>query len=81
MLKCMPLQIAENGIKKVTTQLWLIPGKHTLGDGIVMEIPGFIVDVLSPTTQQYARLSTITNGAMILKASVTMACGCVISKG
>jgi len=71
----------RNGAKKVATQLWLIPGKHILGDGIVMEIPGFIVDVLSPTTQQYTRLSTIINGKMTLKASVTMACGCVISKG
>lgn len=71
----------RNGTKKVTTQLWLIPGKHILGDGIVLEIPGFIVDVLSPTTQQYMRLSTIKDGKLPLKASITMACGCVISKG
>ena len=62
----------RNGAKKVATQLWLIPGKHILGDGIVMEIPGFIVDELSPTTQQYTRLSTINNGKMTLKSSVTM---------
>ncbi|TKC08538.1 hypothetical protein [Pedobacter frigoris] len=71
----------RNGTKKVTTQVWLIPGKHIVGDGIVVEIPGFIVDILSPTTQQYTRLSTIADGKMLLKASITMACGCVISKG
>lgn len=71
----------RNGTKKITTQTWLIPGKHILGDGIIVEIPGFIVDVLSPTTQQYIPLNTIVNGQFPLKASVTMACGCVISKG
>ncbi|MNK94848.1 hypothetical protein D3C87_1150650 [compost metagenome] len=71
----------RNGTKKITTQTWLIPGKPILGDGIVVEVPGFIVDVLSPTTQQYTRLSAVKDGKMPLKASVTMACGCVISKG
>ena len=71
----------RNGTKKITTQIWLIPGKHILGDGIVVEVPGFIVDVLYPTTQQYTRLSAIKNNQIVLKASVTMACGCVISKG
>lgn len=71
----------KNGTRKVTTQTWLIPGKDIKGDGLVVEIPGFIVDILSPTTQQYTRLSTIKDGVMPLKASITMACGCVISKG
>lgn len=71
----------RNGTRKVTTQVWLLPGKDILGDGIVLEIPGFIVDVLSPTTQQYIRLSSVKDNKMPLKTSVTMACGCVISKG
>ncbi|WP_256003942.1 hypothetical protein [Pedobacter deserti] len=71
----------RNGTKKITTQTWLIPGKDILGDGIVVEIPGFIVDILAPTTQQYTRLESIKEGKMPLKASITMACGCVISKG
>lgn len=71
----------RNGTKKITTQTWLIPGKDILGDGIVVEVPGFIVDILSPTTQQYTRLSAIKDSKMLLKASITMACGCVISKG
>lgn len=71
----------KNGTRKVSTQVWLIPGKHILGDGIVLEVPGFIVDVLSPTTQQYTKLTSIQDGLMPLKASITMACGCVITKG
>jgi hypothetical protein len=31
-----------------TIQVWLIPGKHIVGDGVVVEIPGFVVDLLSP---------------------------------
>lgn len=71
----------KNGTKRVTTQTWLIPGKHIEGDGIVVEIPGFIVDILSPTTQQYTKLSTLKNGKLPIHVSVTMACGCVISPG
>lgn len=71
----------RNGTKKITTQTWLIPGKHITGDGIVVEIPGFIVDVLSPTTQRYVRLDTLHDKKLLLRASVTMACGCVISDG
>lgn len=71
----------RNGTRKVTTQVWLLPGKDILRDGIVLEVPGFIVDVLSPTTQQYIRLSAVKEGKLPLKASLTMACGCVISEG
>lgn len=34
---------------KVSTELWLIPGRDILGDGIILEIPGFIIDILNPT--------------------------------
>lgn len=30
------------------TQVWLIPGKHMDGQGIILEIPGFVVDGLYP---------------------------------
>jgi hypothetical protein len=33
---------------KSSTQVWLIPGKDIVGDGIVIEIPGFSVNVLLP---------------------------------
>jgi hypothetical protein len=71
----------RNGTKKVTTQLWLIPGKDILGDGIILEIPGFILDVLEPTTHQFLKLDSIKNGELKFKASLTLACGCPISKG
>jgi len=71
----------RNGTVKATTQVWLIPGKDILGEGIVLEIPGFILDVLSPTTHQFIKLDTIKNGELKFKASLTLECGCPISKG
>ncbi len=28
---------------KISTQIWLIPGKHMTGDGVVVEVPGFSI--------------------------------------
>lgn len=57
-----------------STQLWLIPGKHIEGDGLVLEIPGFIVNILNPQTHESIKPSTVK-----LKANVVMMCGCTIS--
>jgi len=59
-----------------STDVWLIPGKPITGDGIILEIPGFVVDVLSPQTHQTLRGSTIS-----IKANVVMMCGCPTSDG
>lgn len=61
---------------KATTQTWIIPGKNITGDGIVLEIPGFVIDILSPQTHE--RLS----GNMVeVKANVVMMCGCPVTDG
>ena len=62
----------RNGTVKASTQVWLIPGKDILGDGIVLEIPGLIVDVVYPTTHQIIKLESITNGELKFKASLTL---------
>lgn len=64
----------------VSTELWLIPGKHILGDGIVLEIPGFIIDILKPRTHQYIPLNTIKDKPFTFQANIVMMCGCVIDK-
>ncbi len=28
---------------KISTQIWLIPGKHITGDGVIVEVPGFSI--------------------------------------
>lgn len=71
----------RNGTVKATTQVWLIPGKDITGDGIIVEIPGFILDVLYPTTHQFIKLDSIKNGELTFKASLTLECGCPITKG
>ena len=64
-----------------TTELWLIPGKHILGDGVVIEIPGFIIDVLTPRTHQFISLGAVEGKKIQIQANVVMMCGCTISDG
>jgi hypothetical protein len=71
----------RNGTVKASTQVWLIPGKDILGDGIVLEIPGYILDVVYPTTHQFIKLTDIKDGILTFKASLTLECGCPITNG
>lgn len=57
------------------TQLWLIPGKHITGDGLVLEIPGFIVNTLLPQTHESVKTGT----QLPIKANIVLSCGCPIS--
>ena len=66
---------------RASTDLWLIPGKHILGDGIIIEFPGFIVDVLKPRTHQYIALNDVKDEPFSVKANIVMMCGCVIKEG
>ncbi|TRO65753.1 hypothetical protein FGM01_07500 [Christiangramia sabulilitoris] len=59
-----------------STQLWVIPGKNITGDGIVLEIPGFIVDILSPQTHERIDASA----KIKLAANVVMMCGCPVTE-
>lgn len=66
---------------KTSTELWLIPGKHILGDGIILEIPGFIIDILKPRTHHYIALDDIKDKPFKIQANIVMMCGCTINKG
>jgi hypothetical protein len=60
-----------------STQLWLLPGKDISGEGLILEVPGFVVDILSPQTHE-----RISEESMItIKANVVMMCGCPITPG
>ncbi|MGK7371279.1 MAG: hypothetical protein ACNS64_13800 [Candidatus Halalkalibacterium sp. M3_1C_030] len=61
---------------ETSTQMWLIPGKDITGDGIILEIPGFVIDVLSPQTHQSLNSSEIE-----IRANIVMMCGCPTSEG
>ena len=62
---------------KTTTQQWIIPGKHIKGEGIILEIPGFVVDILSPQTHE----SLGANTEIEITANVVMMCGCPVTEG
>ena len=62
---------------KTTTQQWIIPGKHIKGEGIILEIPGFVVDILSPQTHE----SIDANTEIEITANVVMMCGCPVTDG
>lgn len=64
-----------------TTELWLIPGKHLTGDGIVLEIPGYVIDVLTPRAHERITLSSLENGEIKIQANIVMMCGCPITSG
>ncbi|UCD35516.1 MAG: hypothetical protein JSU90_01410 [Nitrospiraceae bacterium] len=40
----------RDNMVRSTTQVWLIPGRDIDGDGLILEIPGFSVDMRSPGT-------------------------------
>ncbi len=65
---------------KASTELWLIPGKDILGDGITIEIPGFIIDILEPRTHHYISLKSVKDKAFKIKSNIVMMCGCVINE-
>jgi hypothetical protein len=61
---------------RVTSSQWVVPGAHiTGGDGWVLELPGFVVDVLDPPA--HVKLSADTE-KVDLRANVVMMCGCPI---
>ncbi len=64
-----------------STQVWLIPGKHIDGEGLVIELPGYILDILQPTTHAFLSLPQGKPLAVDLQVSLTMLCGCTITKG
>ncbi|WP_108424708.1 hypothetical protein [Flagellimonas amoyensis] len=69
----------KNAQVHASTELWLIPGKDILGDGVVLEIPGFIIDILTPNTHQYIPKQSIGDG-LDIRANMVMMCGCPIEK-
>jgi len=60
-----------------STQVWLIPGKHMDEQGIILEIPGFVIDGLFPQTHQGFSLEN--DKSVELRANMVMMCGCTIS--
>ena len=65
----------KQALVRSSTQLWVIPKKDIVGDGVVLEVPGFVVDILSPQTHE--RIGEETE--ITITANVVMMCGCPVS--
>ncbi|HOY77229.1 MAG TPA: hypothetical protein PLN33_05445 [Hyphomonadaceae bacterium] len=63
----------------VTSQQWILPGKHVRdGNGWMVEMPGFVVDILDPAAASTLKLPNVE---VRLRANVVMMCGCPTSPG
>ncbi|MBF0472246.1 MAG: hypothetical protein HQK93_00695 [Nitrospirae bacterium] len=51
-----PYSIEQSKIK-TSTQVWLLPGKDIIGDGIILEFHGFSVSIKSPSKDFKVKLS------------------------
>lgn len=68
-----PLKYPQ-ALQRVSKTMLLFPGHHVEGEGILLEIHGFIVDLISP--------ATATAGQPIdIRTKVTMTCGCPTEPG
>jgi len=63
---------------KVTKEIWLIPGKHIEGDGIILNIHGFVVDIVSSSAPD---ADNINEDGIPVTAKIVMMCGCPTSDG
>jgi hypothetical protein len=70
-----PLDYPDSAHRVTATQ-WVVPGHDlSVGDGWVLEMPGFVVDVVEPA--EYARINA-DGGRVPVTAKVMMMCGCPI---
>lgn len=60
---------------RVSATQWVVPGKHiTAGDGWLLEMPGFFVQITPPLTKPYAL--RWGKAVVPLRARVVLMCGC-----
>jgi len=60
--------------QRASTTMLLVPGEDVLGEGILLELHGFIVKTLAPQTDGQVKMGS----PFEVKATVTMMCGCPI---
>ncbi len=65
----------SQAVRSASKQMLLVPGGHIEGDGVVLELHGFIVEILAPEPL------TPVGGTLDVKVRVRMMCGCPIEPG
>lgn len=62
---------------RTTKRMLLMPGRHVEGEGVILELNGFMVDWLEPLAN-----NELTSGEPVpVRARVTMLCGCPTEPG
>lgn len=64
-------------MQRATKTMWLMPGEDLVGDGVVLTLHGFIVEVLEPASIEAATPGEDTP----VRARVRMLCGCPTEPG
>lgn len=59
----------RQSLQEASVTSWVVPGKHMLGDGIVLNMPGFIVDAWTRVLQ---------GGKVDIYTKASLLCGCPI---
>ncbi len=62
--------------QSASKQMLLVPGGHIEGDGVVLELHGFLVEVLAPEP-----LTPVAGATVDVHARVRMMCGCPLTPG
>lgn len=60
----------RQALQEASVTSWVLPGKHILGDGIVLDLSGFIIE---------AWTSVMEGGIIEFYANASLLCGCKIS--
>ena len=72
-----PMDAPEASRQRATKTLWIWPGRHLTGQGVVLELHGFFVEILSPEEG-----TEVTPGdSLDVEARVRMICGCPTEPG
>lgn len=65
----------------VSVTQWIIPGKHiNSADGILLEMPGFVVDILAPPAHLQLSKDKLPRKIEV-RANIVMMCGCPVTPG
>lgn len=70
-----PLDAPPASRQSSSATLWMIPGEHVEGEGLVLTLHGFLVEVLRAETGAGG------GGELAVRARVTMMCGCPTAPG
>ena len=70
-----PLAAPPASRERTSKTLWMLPGRHVQGQGLVLELQGFFVEVLAPGT------AAVPAGEIQVRTRVRMMCGCPTRPG